>query len=168
MLQFPDSGGGWTTVPLDGPASHANAPLPGEGYDKEPTPESAGGDPPIKVEAEAEVVPDSDEELPSSQPYTLDDDEPEAKMKPRVHVTYAGFKVYSRELVLILEPSEAAVAAAPELFEVEDDAVAGEHRQLFSTARVNFHTDASREFGRARRVPTRAETPLFRGLSPEP
>ncbi|KAJ1029773.1 hypothetical protein NDA13_003015 [Ustilago tritici] len=43
-------------------------------------------------------------------------EEDEEKMKPKLHVKYAGFRIFGKLLVLVVEPSKRTLAAHPELF----------------------------------------------------
>ncbi|KOS15016.1 hypothetical protein Malapachy_0850 [Malassezia pachydermatis] len=148
----------------------ANAPLPPKPSQSRTTVKQESDD------VEEHVIPESDnEDIPtSSQPYTLDE-EPEDTRKPYVIASYSSFKVFIKELVVVVEPSAEVLAAMPDLFEVEDDdSSKKEQRQLFSAARRPFETGvAHAQFGRASHRPPpassrRADTPLFRGMTEEP
>lgn len=109
-------------------------------------------------------IPESDEE--QEEPSSDED----VKIKPKVKVSYAGFTIFGKELVCVLEPAAAVLAADPALFHVEDDGTSGEERrQLQSRARVVWDAPAAgptrsqRQYGREER---REDTPLFRGMTP--
>ena len=66
---------------------------------------------------------------------------------------------FSKELVLVIEPTESRVAQNPALFTVDDDDESKkEKRQLNQSARIHFDANAT-QFGRTSR-----EAPLFRGM----
>lgn len=66
---------------------------------------------------------------------------------------------FSKELVLVIEPTESTIARNPALFTVDDDDESKkEKRQLNHSARIHFDANAT-QFGRAPR-----EAPLFRGM----
>ena len=66
---------------------------------------------------------------------------------------------FSKELVLVIEPTESTVAQNPALFTVDDDDESKkEKRQLNQSARIHFDANAT-QFGRTSR-----EAPLFRGM----
>jgi len=134
-------------VPLDTPEEHgANAPLPSQTQRRAPEPPGP-------------VVPPSQDEPQES------DDETNPP-KPQVRTTYAGFHVFSQELVLVIEPTDETLQAHPEWFCVnDDDASQHEHRQLSNAATLSFDTAYSGAYGR--RQMQRGDTPLFRGLSPD-
>lgn len=119
------------------------------------------------------MVPASEEEPFSSQ--CTEDDEISGQ-KPHVHVSVRctpntsiqGSKCtlrrlsqgsFSKELVLVIEPTESTIAQNPALFTVDDDDESKkEKRQLNHSARIHFDANAT-QFGRASR-----EAPLFRGM----
>lgn len=118
-------------------------------------------------------IPDSDEEASSFHALSPPSDSEDVKQKPKVHVSYAGFTIFGKELVCVLEPTAEVVAANPSLFEVEDDdASRRERRQLQTHAKVNFEATPSsqrsqRQYGRgSSRDASRQATPLFRGMTP--
>ena len=141
------------------------------------------------------MVPESDQEAATSPASAHGErespDEDEQKYKPHVRVRYSGLNLFAKELVLVIEPSERAVAANPGLFVVEDDdASKQERRQLQSTPSAARAWDSvkaepgeedgatPRQYGRGLRPetprpdvrqspdPRRSQTPLFRGLTP--
>lgn len=91
---------------------------------------------------------------------------------------YALFthRSYAKELVLVIEPSARALAAEPGMFEVQDDGRQEERRQLHNSMQRPFDVDTDetgrKQFGRASQpaarsaTAQRAETPLFRGMTP--
>ncbi|WFD41769.1 hypothetical protein MPSI1_000405 [Malassezia psittaci] len=132
--------------------------LPNPGIKQEPT-----DDPPL-------FIPDSDNDT-SYQEDPFDEDQ-DQKVKPKLRVSYAGFSIFSKELVCVLEPKEEEVRANPELFEVQDDAARIEERQLSSNAKVGFTAPATTQRSQRQytsdsmRKASRQETPLFRGMTP--
>lgn len=116
-------------------------------------------------------IPASDDEGSVRAPSPASDED--VKVKPKVRVSYAGFSVFGKELVCVLEPTADAIAANPDLFNVEDDATRREQRQLSEHARVAFEAPApsqrsQRQYGRGEsmRNASRQPTPLFRGMTP--
>lgn len=117
-------------------------------------------------------IPESDEESSGYAASPPPDDE-DVKVKPKVSVSYAGFSIFGKELVCVLEPTAEVVEANPALFEVEDDdASRKEQRQLRAHAEVSFNPPAApqrsqRQYGReSTRNADRQQTPLFRGMTP--
>ncbi|WFC97685.1 hypothetical protein MYAM1_000404 [Malassezia yamatoensis] len=140
------------------PAAEQEQNLPNPGIKQEPT-----DDPPL-------FIPESDDDTSYHEdPFNEDQDQ---KVKPKLRVSYAGFSIFSKELVCVLEPKEEVVRANPELFEVQDDAARIEERQLSSNAKVGFTAPATtqrsqRQYTRdSMRNASRQETPLFRGMTP--
>ncbi|WFC94468.1 hypothetical protein MBRA1_001098 [Malassezia brasiliensis] len=159
-LQFPSG-----TVPLDDEEA-ANAHIPSRTQPSEP----AVKEEPIDDEGPL-FIPASDDEGSVRAPSPASDED--IKVKPKVRVSYAGFSVFGRELVCVLEPTAEAIAANPDLFNVKDDAARREQRQLSEHARVAFETPAptqrsQRQYGRGEsmRNASRQPTPLFRGMTP--
>lgn len=203
-LVFP-SGSGLQSVPLsqEEAADKANAPVPERTPKRRrmarpaaapsaPVPEDVKEE---RQEPESQVVPESDQEAATSPASAHGErespDEDEQKYKPHVRVRYSGLNLFAKELVLVIEPSERAVAANPGLFVVEDDdASKQERRQLQSTPSAARAWDSvkaepgeedgatPRQYGRGLRPetprpdvrqspdPRRSQTPLFRGLTP--
>lgn len=115
-------------------------------------------------------IPESDEEHEEHEEHEEPSSDEDVKIKPKVKVSYAGFTIFGKELVCVLEPTAAVLAADPALFHVEDDGSSGEERrQLQSRARVVWDAPAAgparsqRQYGREER---REDTPLFRGMTP--
>lgn len=168
-LQFP---GASPTEPVpDAPVSLANAPVPPA---SSPPRAASPALPAVKEEplddGEPLFIPDSDGEEDTAPTYAaLDEDE--AKYKPKVHVSYAGFTVFGKELVCVLEPTAEVVAANPALFEVDDDGTRKEQRQLDVHAKRQWDRPSvsQRQYGREAPAASHAhreDTPLFRGLTP--
>ncbi|WFD30179.1 hypothetical protein MSPP1_001196 [Malassezia sp. CBS 17886] len=186
-LEFPDQMG-LSAVPLapDTGHAHANAPLPARRGSVVPVEPSPGTDAvkeptgsPIDL---GDIVPGSDDEsAPSPLQTPLAQDDDDVKVKPKLRTTYSGFDIRGRELVLVVEPTPAAVAADPALFVVDDDdAGVREQHQLRAEARTaaawNTGADPGASVLGSVRAPGvqregstargRTETPLFRGLTP--
>ena len=83
-----------------------------------------------------------------------------------MYVNYA-YASFAKELVLVIEPTDQTIAVNPDLFHVEDDDKSRkEKRQLDQPSKIQFDTGVS-QFGRANRRAARADTPLFRGDTPD-
>ncbi|EST07535.1 hypothetical protein PSEUBRA_002616 [Kalmanozyma brasiliensis GHG001] len=105
-------------------------------------------------------------------------EEDEEKMKPKLHVKYAGFRIFGKLLVLVVEPSKRTLAAHPELF---GEKKTTEIRQLSVAPRSMTPGIANNRSGsvqgrftslepaeRSSRNASigRGSTPLFRGATP--
>ncbi|GAC96414.1 hypothetical protein PHSY_003994 [Pseudozyma hubeiensis SY62] len=105
-------------------------------------------------------------------------EEDEEKMKPKLHVRYAGFRIFGKLLVLVVEPSKRTLAAHPELF---GERRATEVRQLSVAPRSMTPGIANNRSGSVQGRFTSLEpaerssrnasvgrgvTPLFRGATP--
>ena len=105
-------------------------------------------------------------------PVTAEDEE---KMKPKLSVKYAGFRIFGKLLVLVVEPTKRVIAANPELF---GERRTEEVRQLSvmpsaampppssSGRRSSTPAQTPIESSRNAQSAPRGHTPLFRGFTP--
>ncbi|CDR88663.1 uncharacterized protein SPSC_05267 [Sporisorium scitamineum] len=154
----------------------------------------------VRIQEDAEVKPDPaaalevDESIADSetshtqgpnddQPGTEDaaiviTEEDEEKMKPKLHVKYAGFRIFGKLLVLVVEPSKRTLAAHPELFgekkttEIRQLSVAprsmtpGIANNRSGSVQGRFTSLEPAERSSRNASVGRGVTPLFRGATP--
>ncbi|KAN0063303.1 hypothetical protein ACQY0O_004467 [Thecaphora frezii] len=108
--------------------------------------------------------------------------EDEEKMKPRLAVKYAGFRIFGKLLVLVVEPTKRYIAENPELFgekKVEEvrqlsvapiaaGPLASSSRDARATSVQSHFTSLEPSASRSSRNASlpRGSTPLFRGMTP--
>ncbi|EPQ26478.1 uncharacterized protein PFL1_05800 [Pseudozyma flocculosa PF-1] len=131
----------------------------------------------IKDEAEDASLADSPGHNDAIE-ITQDDEE---KMKPRLSVKYAGFRIFGKLLVLVVEPTKRYISDHPDLFgekkteerrqlsvaPVAAGALASSSRngRAASTQSRFTSVEPSARFSRNASL-ARGSTPLFRGLTP--
>ncbi|SPO23035.1 uncharacterized protein UTRI_01713 [Ustilago trichophora] len=105
-------------------------------------------------------------------------EEDEEKMKPKLHVKYAGFRIFGKLLVLVVEPSKRTLAAHPELFgekkatEIRQLSVAphsmtpGIANNRSGSVQARFTSLEPAERSSRNASVGRGVTPLFRGATP--
>ncbi|CBQ71774.1 conserved hypothetical protein [Sporisorium reilianum SRZ2] len=150
----------------------------------------------VRIQEDADVKPDpagaleADASTADSQTQEPNDDQPgaegaaivitedEEKMKPKLHVKYAGFRIFGKLLVLVVEPSKRTLAAHPELFgekkttEIRQLSVAprsmtpGIANNRSGSVQGRFTSLEPAERSSRNASVGRGVTPLFRGATP--
>ncbi|SNX83339.1 uncharacterized protein MEPE_02046 [Melanopsichium pennsylvanicum] len=150
-----------------------------EDIDVKPDPAVISVDDDPTAQTQASVRQEMDEAVADSDNAAIEiTEEDEEKMKPKLHVKYAGFRIFGKLLVLVVEPSKRTLAAHPELFgekkstEIRQLSVAprsmtpGIANNRSGSVQARFTSLEPAESSSRNASVGRGVTPLFRGATP--
>ncbi|TKY86714.1 hypothetical protein EX895_004354 [Sporisorium graminicola] len=144
-----------------------------EDVDVKPDPSAA-----LEVDQSTAERGQSDDQPGTEDAAIVITEEDEEKMKPKLHVKYAGFRIFGKLLVLVVEPSKRTLAAHPELFgekktvEIRQLSVAprsmtpGIANNRSGSVQGRFTSLEPAERSSRNASVGRGATPLFRGATP--